>query len=90
MKNPKSQQQQWSRTEAEEAQYHALIVQEYNNLSEYEQAVQGVIQEFNEQCLNLSSDTRYVCFQNCAGTADEFDESERSTHSRGISLVFSS
>lgn len=58
-------------TEAEEAQYHALIVQEYNNLSEYEQAVQGVIQEFNEQCLNLSSDTRYVCFQNCAGTADD-------------------
>lgn len=58
-------------TEAEEAQYHALIVQEYNNLPEYEQAVQGVIQEFNEQCLNLSSDTRYVCFQNCAGTADD-------------------
>lgn len=58
-------------TEAEEVQYHAAIVQEYNNLSEYEQAVQGVIQEFNEQCLNLSSDTRYVCFQNCAGTADD-------------------
>jgi len=47
-------------TEAEEAQYHALIVQEYNNLSEYEQAVQGVIQEFNEQCLNLSFVSKIV------------------------------
>ena len=47
-------------TEAEEAQYHAAIVQAYNNLSQYEQAIQGVIQEFNDYSMSLSSDTRYV------------------------------
>lgn len=60
-------------TEAEEAQYHAAIVQAYNNLSQYEQAIQGVIQEFNDYSMSLSSDTRYVCFQNCAGTVYSLD-----------------
>lgn len=60
-------------TEAEEAQYHAAIVQAYNNLSQYEQAIQGVIQEFNDYSMSLSSDTHYVCFQNCAGTVYSLD-----------------
>ncbi len=60
-------------TEAEEAQYHVAIVQAYNNLSQYEQAIQGVIQEFNDYSMSLSSDTRYVCFQNCAGTVYSLD-----------------
>ena len=60
-------------TEAEEAQYHAAIVQAYNNLSQYEQAIQGVIQEFNDYSMSLSSDTRYVCFQNCARTVYSLD-----------------
>ena len=60
-------------TEAEEAQYHAAIVQAYNNLSQYEQAIQGVIQEFNDYSMSLSSDTRYVCFQNCAGAVYTLD-----------------
>ena len=60
-------------TEAEEAQYHAAIVQAYNNLPQYEQAIQGVIQEFNDYSMSLSSDTRYVCFQNCAGAVYSLD-----------------
>lgn len=60
-------------TEAEEAQYHAAIVQAYNNLPQYEQAIQGVIQEFNDYSMSLSSDARYVCFQNCAGAVYSLD-----------------
>lgn len=52
-----------------EAQYHAALVKSYNALPSYEQSLSAIIQEFNEQCLNPSSDERYVAFQRAAGVA---------------------
>lgn len=49
-----------------EAQYHAALVESYNALPSYEQSLSAIIQEFNEQCLNPSSDERYVAFQRAA------------------------
>lgn len=49
-----------------EAQYHAALVESYNALPSYEQSLSVIIQEFNEQCLNPSSDERYAAFQRAA------------------------
>lgn len=51
----------------QEAAYHEALVQLYNELPQYENAVQSTIQLFNEQCLNPSSDERYASFQNTLG-----------------------
>ena len=52
-----------------EAQYHAALVKSYNALPSYEQSLSAIIQEYNEQCLNPSSDERYAAFQRAAGVA---------------------
>lgn len=52
-----------------EAQYHAALVKAYNALPSYEQSLSAIIQEYNEQCLNPSSDERYAAFQRAAGVA---------------------
>ena len=52
--------------DSEEAQYHAAIVEAYNDLPAYEQKVNTIIQDFNNNCFNLSSDERYATFQRAA------------------------
>lgn len=52
-----------------EAQYHAALLKSYNALPSYEQSLSAIIQEYNEQCLNPSSDERYAAFQRAAGVA---------------------